>query len=197
MAKRGRPPGGEFPGKSATFTTRIQPETRRALEEAAKARHRGSISAAAEFLLKSALTNPSGLPRNQALACAIGILAESIERDTKKDWRTDTFTGTALRHAVEALLFHFAPMPENTPPIPPAIQEAADKMPPMFAEQFRKPAGFGHVLAYNLILEIEQAAPPTILNEWSLPIFFSKRPAQLGLINSALGLADSKKGKRK
>jgi len=190
----GRKPHGEFPGKAATFTTRIQPETRRALNEAARLSHR-SVSATAEHILKQGLRKPSGEPRNSALANAIEVLVENIERDTNKSWRDDVWTGLAVRYAVETLLFHYAPTPpEGTVAVPPAVDEAAGKMPPEFAQRFRTPAGFAHTLAYNLILEIQQSISLGPPNEWSLPYFFSEKPAQLALIARRLGLADSKKG---
>ena len=190
----GRKPHGEFPGKAATFTTRIQPETRRALDEAARLSRR-SVSATAEYVLKQGLRKPSGEPRNLALATAIELLVENIERETKESWRDDPWTGLVLRHAVEALLFHFTPEPpEGTVAAPPAVDKAAAKMPPEFAQQFRTPAGFAHTLAYNLIHEIEQAASSTPANEWSLPVSFSERPAQVALIAS--GLWDAKRPKR-
>jgi hypothetical protein len=203
MAKRkrrpgaGRKPGGEFPGKSATFTTRIQPSTRRALEEAAKERPDGSISAAAEHILKTVLLKQSGEPRNNAIAAAVVLLAENIERDTKKNWREDPFTGFALCYAAEHLLLHFTPdlASEGNPPAPPAVEEAATKMPAEYAEQFRKPAGFGRMLAQFLIREIEQAASSGPINEWTMPIFFSERREKLALIGSEL--LESKKGKSK
>ena len=104
----------------------------------------------------------------------------------------------ALRYAVEALLYHYAPTPppDGAPAIPSGIEQAAGKMPPEFAERFRKPAGFGHLLAYNLILEIEQAAPGEI-NEWTVPIFLNAKPGALGLIRSGLGLGQNTKGKVK
>ena len=191
----GRPPAGEFP-KSATFTTRLQPETRRALGAAAKASGH-SVSAVAERILRAGLEKPSGARRNNALAAAIALLAKNIETATGQSWRKDQWTGMALRYAVEALLFHYAPTPEGTPATPPAVEEAAAKMPPQFAEQFRKPAGLAHTLAYNFINELEQARPSSIPNEWSLPIFFSDDQRRLGLISSDLGLGDNKKGKSK
>jgi len=192
----GRKPGGEFPGKSATFTTRIQPETRRALDAAAKASGpRASVSVIAERILKAGLEKPSGAPRNTALAAAVALLAKNIETATAQSWREDQWTGMALRYAIEALLFHFVPTPEGTPAIPSAIDEAANKMPPDFAERFRKPAGLGHMLAYNLINELEQAISSSMPNEWSLPIFFSDDQRRLGLISRDLGL--DQKGKSK
>jgi hypothetical protein len=193
----GRKPGGEFPGKSATFTTRIQPQTRRALEEAAKARPDGSISAAAEYILKTALLKPSGAPHTNAMAAAVVLLAENIERDTKKSWRKDPFTGFALCYAAEHLLLHFTPalISDGNPAAPPAVEEAAAKRPTEFAEQLRKPAGFGRIQAEFLIREIEQAASSGPMNEWTMPIFFSERREKLALIGSEL--ADSRKGKPK
>jgi hypothetical protein len=193
----GRKPGGEFPGKYAAFTTRLQPETRRALDEAAARSKYGSVSATAEFILKQGLKKPSGEPRNLALACAVALLAERIERATGQSWRQDKFTGWALRYAVEALLFHLAPTAEGEPAATPAVEKSAEKMPPEFAERFRRPAGLGHTLAFNMILELEQARSTAMPNEWSLPVFFSEEPAQLGLISRDLELADTKKGKSK
>jgi len=195
----GRKPGGEFPGKSATFTTRIQPETRRALDEAAKAsRPKRSVSAVAEHILKTGLQRPSGKPRNTALARAIALLAENIEDGTGKNWREDQWTGMALRYAVEALLYHYAPTPppEGVPAVPSAIDQAAGKMPSAFAEQYRTSPGFGHLRAYNLILEIEQAAPGEI-NEWTVAIFLNAKPGVLGVIRSGLGLGQNAKVKVK
>jgi hypothetical protein len=165
----------------------LQPETRLALGAAAKASKRRSVSAVAEHILKAGLEKPSGEPRNNALAAAVALLAENIEGGTKENWREDQWTGMALRYAVEALLFHFAPTPpaEGNPGIPAAIEQAAAKMPVEFAERFRKPAGFGHLLAYNLILEIEQARLQALgepINEWTLPIFFSAKAEKLALI---------------
>jgi hypothetical protein len=194
--KRGRPPSGEFPGKTATFTTRIQPSTRRALEAAAKKRPDKSISAAAERILKAVLLSQTGEPRNKALAAALVLLAENIERDTKKSWLDDPWAGFALANGVEHLVRYFAPAPtaEGTPPTPKAVEELAEKMGEL-REQFRKPHGFGRLQAQFLIREIEQAASSGPINEWTMPIFFSERSEKLALIGSEL--ADSRKGKPK
>src|SRR5262249_466350 len=157
--------------KTATFTTRIQPQTRRALVEAAKARPDKSISAAAEYILRHGLQESPGEPRNNALAAAIALLAQNVEEPPKRAWLAAEWTGKALRDAVEALLFHYAPTPEEQDgKLPAAVDQAAAKMPPEFAERFRKPAGFGHFMAFRLINEIKQATSPGPINEWSLPI---------------------------
>jgi hypothetical protein len=195
-AGAGRKPQGEFTGKLATFSTRVTPETRRALEEAATKSGR-SLSQEVEYHLRKAMEKPSGEGRNISLACAVALLVENIERGTKADWRSDPFTGQALHYGVEALLFHFAP-PEEPRAVPPAVEAAAAKMPPEFAKRFRTPDWFGQLLAHNLILEIEQAASSSIPNEWSTPIFLSSdRPAQLALLKRDLMTAHSKKGKSK
>jgi hypothetical protein len=54
-------------------------------------------------------------------------------------------------------------------------------------ENVRRPHFFGSTLAQLLISEIEQAASgDSIQTEWSMPIFFTERPAQLAIIASEL-----------
>jgi len=82
--RSGSKPRGEFPRKSATFTTRIQPETRRALNAYAKAIDK-SVSVASERLLKAALQKkPYGEPRNRALAHAVELLPNKSKVRPKK-----------------------------------------------------------------------------------------------------------------
>src|SRR5262245_22199126 len=101
----GRKPQGGLSGKVETFTTRITPETRIGLERAA-ATSGWSISFEAEHRLRISLQKPPGAmaQHNAALARAVGLLAERIERESKESWRHDPFTGMALRYAVEMLL---------------------------------------------------------------------------------------------
>jgi hypothetical protein len=174
----------------------MEPETRQALNTAAAAKGK-SVSRMAELLLKAALLDKATVERhNNALAAAVEQLAENIEHETKKSWRDDTFTWTALRYAIEHLLWYFGPTPERQPAVPAAVNEAAGKMHEEFARQFRKPPGFGRTLAFQLIHEIEQATSPGPINEWSLPYFFSGQPERLALIGRDLAVA-KKKGKSK
>jgi hypothetical protein len=129
----GRKPKGAFAGKTATFTTRIQPETRTVLKPS-KAEQ-----------------------RNRALARAVATLAENIERATGHSWKTDAFTGQALRDAIDAFLFHFAPTTSDSPTVPAPVEEMATKMPPEFAAAYRTPAGLGRLIAFSAIHEIESA----------------------------------------
>jgi hypothetical protein len=184
----GRKPKGEITGKTETFTTRITPTTRRALDHAAK-QSGMSLSQKVEHLLVAAMQKPSGKRRNRALAGAIALVAERIEKRTGMSWREDPFTGLALRYAIDALALHFVPIGDSTPAIPTTIEAAAAKMPPEFAERYRKPAGFGHTQAFNLITEIEQAMSPKI-SEWSLPIFLDASVEVLGLIKRDLDASE-------
>ena len=134
MAKRkrrpggGRKPGGEFPGKTACFHD-PSAETRKALDEAARVSGR-TVSVMAEYILRQWLKKPVGDPRNGALATAVALLAENIERDAKKSWSDDPWVGFALANGVENLVRYFAPAPvsEDMPPAPPAVEEAAAKL---------------------------------------------------------------------
>jgi hypothetical protein len=190
----GRKPGGEFPGKTRTFTTRIQPSTRHGLEQAAKARPDGSISAAAEYILKAGLQKPTGARRNRGLAQAVALLAEDIEKVTERSWQEDPFTADTLFNALVVLIAHFTPKLEKPTP-PPAVERQAAKMPtPELAQQFRAPASLAGLIGFRLYTQIKDALP-TEINEWTMPIFFSDSRESLALIASDLGL--SREGKTK
>jgi hypothetical protein len=193
----GRKPQGDIAGKSAAFATRIKPETRRWLE--AQAKKSGlSLSQAAEHVFDREMRRASDAERrNRALGQSIARLAEGIERDTGKSWLDDPFTGQALRCAIDALIFHFAPPLEQVSTVPPAVAEASGKMLPEIAARYRTPAGLGHIVATHLITEIELSARPTRINEWSLPITFNASADELKQIGSDLGLVKKAKGKLK
>jgi hypothetical protein len=196
----GRKPQGEIAGKSAAFATRITPEVRRWLEaEAKKGKLGRSLSQVAEQVLRLEMHRGADTQKhNQALAHSIVRLAESIEQQTGKNWLSDIFTSMALRHAVETILFHFAPGTEQKPQVPQVVEERAARMPDEFAERYRKPAGFGYIAASHLITEIELSANPSEKpNEWSLPITFNTSADKLKQIGRDLGLVKSTKGKAK
>jgi hypothetical protein len=190
----GRKPQGDITGKSAAFATRITPEVRRWLEAEAK-KSGWSLSQVAERVLRHEMHRTTfAQGRNRALAHLIARQAEGIERDTGKSWLDDPFTGQALRYAIDALVFHFAPTPEQ-PAVPPAIEEAAARMLPEIATRYRTPAGLGHIAATHLITEIELSANPPRPNEWSLPITFNASADELKQIGSDLGLTKKRKGR--
>jgi hypothetical protein len=193
----GRKPKGDISGKSAAFATRITPATRRWLEAEAK-KNRLSLSQAAERVLIREMRRASDAKRhNRALAQGIARLAESTERDTGKGWLDDPFTGQALRYAIEAYVFHFAPTADKPFAIPSMIDEASRKMLPEIAARYRTPAGFGHMVATHLITEIEVSSRPPTANEWSLPITFNASADELKQIGSDLGLTKKAKGRLK
>jgi hypothetical protein len=184
----GRKPRGIYSSKTDTFTTRITPDTRRALEQAAAASGR-SLSQEVEHRLRLSLHKLSGKVHNRALGHAMAVLAERIERETQQDWRRDAFTGLALCYAVEMFLQHFAPAADGAPTVPPAVEQAVAKMLAEFAERYRKPAGLGHLCAHSLITEIKQAPTPaepaSMIDEWTiwgLPGFPNVPPPNLGQI---------------
>jgi hypothetical protein len=120
----GRKPQGEFRGKSATLTTRITPETRAALERAAKKSSR-SLSQEVEARLNLSLRKQRTIDRRhiRALGEAVMLTTLYIERATKKAWNEDAFTGQAVRQGCDSLISHFAP--RGMPKTPFSIAEAA------------------------------------------------------------------------
>jgi hypothetical protein len=197
-AGAGRPRKLVADKKVDRISIRVDAETRRALEaalDAARAKNpRLTQSRVAEDALRFALLKRDDVPqpRNGALGFAIVNLAESIERETGQSWRTDIFTSMALRYAVEALLFHFAPGTEESPTIPEKVEERAAKMPDEFGQRHRRPAGLGHTRAHALITEIElrpRHVEPTSVqdfnqrfNEWSMPVALNMAPEKIGFI---------------
>ena len=135
----GRKPKGEFAGKSATITTRIRPDTREALEKVARANRR-SLSQEVEFRLRAGLLSTDAQRRNQALTHSIARMAEAIEKGTGQSWLEDFFTSLALRSAIEAFIFHFAPISTDaTAAVPSKIEEEAAKMFPHSPKNFARP----------------------------------------------------------
>jgi hypothetical protein len=173
----GRPPRGEYTGKSATITTRIKPDTRSALEDAARANRR-SLSQEIERRLRESL---SSTERQAGHIRAIGELAkiatERIEEVTGKDWLSDPFTAEAVRHTVDTVLAHFAPrLASHT--VPDRLERLAAAMPSEMAEAYRRPIALGLMQATGITAWIESTYRIKPPNEWSDPfdpIFFRQR----------------------
>jgi hypothetical protein len=151
MAKRGRKPRGEFTGKLSHFSTRIQVETREALEKEAKATGK-SISQLAERLLVAGLAERQEEEKDKqqrALCFLISEIARQVvgpnATDGKRevalyDWRSDPFFYRAFTLAVGRVLGAISPPGEIKPPkIRTAEDEDADPIVQRYIESFRSP----------------------------------------------------------
>jgi len=153
----GRKPRGEFKGKTMTLTTRITPETRAALERAAKKSSR-SLSQEVEHRLNASIRKDyahNRHPHIRALAEAIAMLTFWLEGRTQKHWNDDPFTAEALRRAIESFVVRFGAA--GAPEIPASIKEAVARMLPTlpYRDQFLTPAGVGDDVASHIISWIE------------------------------------------
>ena len=190
MPGAGRKPRGEFIGKTATLTTRITPETRAALERAAQESGR-SLSQEVEHRLDVSIRRDREHARKRhvrALAEAVAFITERVEGATEKRWLDDTFTGDALRHAIEFLVFHFAP--HEALEVPAKVEAAAAKVPPAARDRCLTAIDVGQHEAGWLISWIEmdidqggrlsRTSPPSgyhVPDEWRL---FAKLFSDLG-----------------
>jgi predicted transcriptional regulator len=171
----GRKPRGEYRGNSKILTVRVTPELRTALERLADKHHRSLSQEMQRGLDKWVGRNLDRKPHVAALAHALTRVVEAVERATGKSWHEDAFTGEALRHGVEHLIFHFAPTPDRTMPlpVPPRVEEAAMRMPPDMREKFCTAAMVGTFQASMVIGSIEylaannsQPGPATPRDKW-------------------------------
>jgi hypothetical protein len=98
-------------------------------------------------------------PRNNALAAALVLLAENIERDTKKSWLDDPWVGFALANGVEHLVRYFTPGPaaEGTPPTPKAVEELAKTS---FANNSESLTGLGSCRPHSLFVRLSRLHRP-------------------------------------
>jgi hypothetical protein len=103
-----------------------------------------------------------------ALAHALTILVEAVERATGKRWHEDAFTGEALRHAVDFLVSHFATEGTRPVPIPSRVEETARRMPPALRDRARTTADVGLTQAGWVITLIESAPAPDDWGFWQV-----------------------------
>jgi hypothetical protein len=165
----GRKPRGEFAGKSATITTRIRPETRSSLEQAARASRR-SLSQEIERRLRESLSSSERRPaHHRVLGELAQLAAENIEQITGTSWIADSFTAEATRHAIDEVLAHFAPPQPASHTIPDRVERMAAAMPREIAEAYRRPVALALMQATGLTAWIESAHRVEQPNEWSDP----------------------------
>jgi hypothetical protein len=155
----GRPPKGEFRGKTATLTTRITPAVRAGLEREA-AKNGRSLSQEVEKRLATSLVNPQktrkewGESHVLLLARLVSRLTIGIELSTQKRWHEDRFTADAVRAALDTVVTQLAS--QTDPQIPPALEKMAkdleDRSPDHgeLADSYRKPAKLGVAFALGI-----------------------------------------------
>ena len=156
---RGRPPKGTHRGKSAVFSTRITPETRRKLEEAAKRSNR-SLSDEIEERLSSSLMEDDEYKRKNIptrdLCYLIEQMTAPINAPRRVDlgwkenrtWRNDKFLFLAFKAAISELLDRLAPVGEIDPQVPETLKYVARTsagLSPEDAAQYETPEKYAHL----------------------------------------------------
>lgn len=136
----GRKPKGDITGKSAVFSTRIRPETRAALERAARESGR-SLSQEIEKRLEYGLVDSREEPPElQALCHALSHIAKRVAGLERNTWRSDPFRARAFRVAVDRLLERLSP--EGKPTTPADLKAFYELMPGNHSKMIETPEAF-------------------------------------------------------
>lgn len=144
----GRKPKGEISGKSAVFSTRITPETRAALEAAARKNGR-SLSQEIERRLRFGLVDSRDEPKElQALLHAISHIAKRIAGLESGSWRADAFRAKAFRIAVDRLLEKLSPDGPITTPA--NLKAFYDSIPGEHSKMISTPEAFADAVMLSL-----------------------------------------------
>ena len=163
----GRKPQGEYKGKTATLTTRIAPDTRTALEKAAKQTGR-SLSQEIEDRLRRSIASDYGSgeeKHNRAFGRLTIEVAGMVEAMTGERWRTDRFAHRALRAALNIILDQLAPTGElKVPPLWEGMATRWAEREPSLGEQVRTPEAAGNSAAMSVWLQLEMVEKPTDLS---------------------------------
>ena len=121
MVRKRKPGGGRKPrgeGPAVAFNTRIEPETRRLLERAAKENGR-SLSAEIARRLKNSFGPAAASDIQTRALCHLLDRIVTMARGLKRtggepfNWRTNRFDYLAFKYAVEELLHLLAPADED------------------------------------------------------------------------------------
>jgi Arc-like DNA binding domain len=177
--KRGRPPQGEFAGKTEAFATRITRELRDGLEREAK-RNGRSLSQEVELRLRGSLEMPSklqrqwGPPHIRELARLVALAARSVEQrlgagpfEEKLSafaWHKNGSTHAAVCVAINAILARYKPAQPG--PMPELLKQPSEWLVQQFgqerAERECTPEGVGLSCALGLLDQMEMLEPPPI-----------------------------------
>jgi hypothetical protein len=169
MARRGRKPKGEFSGKTSNFSTRIQPETRKALEKEAKATGQ-SVSQFAERLIVAGLAERQDEKKDKALRALCFLIGEiarqvvvPIINAEKKvegvifDWRSRPFFYKAFKVAVCRVLDSLDPPGEAKCPITRVELGEPNPFMEKFAASLKSPEARGEYVAEYIVRSLKEA----------------------------------------
>jgi hypothetical protein len=196
MPKRKRAPGGgakpkgPFPGKSATLTTRITPDTRAELKRSASEQNR-SLSQEVEFRLRDFAKQNQRPPHIRSLADAISLLVATVELRTGKRWSNDCFTADAVQQAVSAFMLKITPQSAGQPLIPEKLERWLERLPSL-REALRSPLALGELVADELMYQISNAP----LNAQEAPGLTFPAPEGLSRIRRDLRIVISEEEKQ-
>jgi hypothetical protein len=156
VGRSGRKPGKG--GKTERFSTRITPDLSKELKASAR-ENRWTVSQTAAFHLWRSLMKRKTVARDdiEALAAAITLTIEGIERTTDERWNANAFTTAAVVPAISFLVSHFGA--QGTPTVPAAVERRATRFPADYAAKYREPAEVGEVEAGWVIMKIESRRP--------------------------------------
>jgi hypothetical protein len=172
----GRKPSGSFAGKAETFSTRITPETRAALEREASATGQ-SISQVAERLLWVGIAERRRRAKARPLR-ALCFVIEQIALDVGSDryldpgqysdrhqaaaveeilneWRTEPFRFRAFEIAVAKVLNALRPKGEMKPPYSNNVIERFE----LLKEIFKSPESLAEFAATNVWIRLNRTNP--------------------------------------
>jgi hypothetical protein len=129
--KKRAPGGGAKPldpdeAQSVKVMVRVRPALRQALQGLAEKHRGGNLSREIKLALRHWVDRHEiRQVHNSALAAAIAVLADRIERITCKKWIDDPLTRELVREHVERLVSHLLPQAPEPVAVPAEIKEDA------------------------------------------------------------------------
>jgi hypothetical protein len=147
--QRGRPPQGEFTGKSATLTTRITGDLRARLEDA---KGRRSLSQEVERRLWESFDEELkkdrffGRETNYALFRVFSNAIQGVEMRSQRKWDEDPYTFEQVKVAISTILDELRPAGPVTPP--------SD-----WSAKFLEPEGLGESVGLGSVDQLVRLAP--------------------------------------
>jgi hypothetical protein len=165
MTKKGRKPKGQFSGKLSNFSTRIQPDTRKALER--EAADTGlSISQLAERLLLDGLAARRERKNHRAIRALCFLITQAAQQSAgmhhqsgahEEIWRRDPFFYRAFKIAVSRILDALDPPGEiKSPALTLDSPGPEDEFLKDWVESFKSPEARGKHAADYVLTSLAQ-----------------------------------------